>query len=204
MEIINVLDIIGTAFFAISGALSAMNKRLDLFGVFIIAGATAIGGGTIRDLLIGDQPVAWMTSLVYPITIFAGYLIALLFRKRLSYLRKTFFIFDTVGLAIFTIIGVEKGLQFGIEPFLCIMLGMMTGTFGGVIRDILINDVPLIFHKEIYALVSVIGGLLFIILYKMEVENTITYILTVLTIIIIRTIVVRYNISLPTIYHDKN
>ncbi len=204
MEIINVLDIIGTAFFAISGALSAMNKRLDLFGVFIIAGATAIGGGTIRDLLIGDQPVAWMTSLVYPITIFSGYLIALLFRKRLSYLRKTFFIFDTVGLAIFTIIGVEKGLQFGIEPFLCIMLGMMTGTFGGVIRDILINDVPLIFHKEIYALVSVIGGLLFIILYKMEVENTITYILTVLTIIIIRTIVVRYNISLPTIYHDKN
>lgn len=204
MEIINVLDIIGTGFFAISGALSAMNKRLDLFGVFIIAGATAIGGGTIRDLLIGDQPVAWMTSLIYPLTIFVGYVIALVFRKRLSYWRKTFFIFDTVGLAIFTIIGVEKGLSFGIEPLLCVMLGMMTGTFGGVTRDILINDVPLIFHKEIYALASVVGGLLFIILSNLEVEHTIIYILTVLIIITIRIIVVRYNISLPTIYHDKN
>ncbi len=204
MEIINILDIIGTGFFAISGALSAMNKRLDLFGVFIIAGATAIGGGTIRDLLIGDQPVAWMRSLVYPTTILTGYVLALLFRKKLSYLRKTFFIFDTVGLAIFTIVGVEKGLHFGIDPLLCIMLGMMTGTFGGVIRDILVNDVPLIFHKEIYALASVSGGLLFIILYKIGIADTTIYISTVLTVIIIRTIVVRYNISLPTIYHDKS
>lgn len=204
MEVVTILDIIGTGFFAISGALSAMNKRLDLFGVFIIAGVTAIGGGTIRDLLIGDQPVAWMRSLVYPTTISIGYLLAVLFKEKLGYLRKTFFIFDTVGLAIFTIVGVEKGLIFGIHPFLCVMLGMMTGTFGGVIRDILINDVPLIFHKEIYALVSVAGGLLFILLHKIGVTDTLVYILTVLTVIIIRTIVVRYNISLPSIYHDKN
>lgn len=180
-----------------------MNKRLDLFGVFIIAGATAIGGGTIRDLLIGDQPVAWIRSLVYPTTIFVGYILAILFREKLGYLRRTFFIFDTIGLAIFTIVGVEKGLNFGIDPFLCVMLGMMTGTFGGVTRDILINDVPLIFHKEIYALASVSGGLLFILLYKIGIEDNIIYISTVLTVIIIRTIVVRYNISLPTIYHDK-
>ncbi len=203
MEVVTILDIIGTGFFAISGALSAMNKRLDLFGVFIIAGATAIGGGTIRDLLIGDQPVAWIRSLVYPTTIFVGYILAILFREKLGYLRRTFFIFDTIGLAIFTIVGVEKGLNFGIDPFLCVMLGMMTGTFGGVTRDILINDVPLIFHKEIYALASVSGGLLFILLYKIGIENNIIYISTVLTVIIIRTIVVRYNISLPTIYHDK-
>ncbi|MFV0531058.1 MAG: trimeric intracellular cation channel family protein [Flavobacteriales bacterium] len=204
MEIINILDIIGTGFFAVSGALSAMNKRLDLFGVFIVSGATAIGGGTIRDLLIGDQPVAWIKSLVYPTMILIGYLLAVLFRKKLSYLRKTFFIFDTVGLAIFTIIGVKKGLYFGIDPILCIMLGMMTGTFGGVVRDILVNDVPLIFRREIYALASVSGGLLFIILYKMGVTDTIIYISTVLTVIAIRTVVVCYNISLPTIYHDKN
>ncbi len=204
MEIISILDIIGTGFFAISGALSAMNKRLDLFGVFIIAGATAIGGGTIRDLLIGDQPVAWIRSLVYPTTILTGYVLALLFRKKLGYLRKTFFIFDTVGLAIFTIVGVEKGLHFGIDPFLCIMLGMMTGTFGGVIRDILVNDVPLIFHKEIYALASVSGGLLFIILHEMGIADTIIHLGTVSMVIVIRTIVVYYNISLPTIYHDKN
>ncbi|APD07812.1 UPF0126 membrane protein [Flavobacteriaceae bacterium UJ101] len=203
MEVVTILDIIGTGFFAISGALSAMNKRLDLFGVFIIAGATAIGGGTIRDLLIGDQPVAWIRSLVYPTTIFVGYILAILFREKLGYLRRTFFIFDTIGLAIFTIVGVEKGLNFGIDPFLCVMLGMMTGTFGGVTRDILINDVPLIFHKEIYALASVSGGLLFILLYKIGIEDNIIYISTVLTVIIIRTIVVRYNISLPTIYHDK-
>lgn len=203
MEMVTILDIVGTGFFAISGALSAMNKRLDLFGVFIIAGATALGGGTVRDLLIGDQPVAWIKSWVYPMAIFVGYLLAIFFRKKWSYLRKTFFIFDTIGLAIFTIIGVEKGLNFGINPFLCVMLGMITGTFGGVVRDILINDVPLIFHKEIYALASVSGGLLFIFLYKMDLADTTVYLLTVLIIIMIRIVVVRYNISLPSIY-DKN
>ncbi len=204
MEILSLLDIIGTGFFAISGALSAMNKKLDLFGVFIIAGVTAVGGGTIRDLLIGDQPVVWMKSLVYPVTIFLGYLLAVIFRGRLGYLRKTFFIFDAIGLSIFTIMGVEKGLTFGINPFLCVMLGMMTGTFGGVIRDILINDVPLIFHKEIYALASLLGGFLFVILYKFNVNDNLIYALTFLTIIIIRMLVVRYNVSLPSIYYDKS
>ncbi len=204
MEILSLLDIIGTGFFAISGALSAMNKKLDLFGVFIIAGVTAVGGGTIRDLLIGDQPVVWMKSLIYPATIFLGYLLAVIFRKRLGYLRKTFFIFDAIGLAIFTIMGVEKGLTFGINPFLCVMLGMMTGTFGGVIRDILINDVPLIFHKEIYALASLLGGFLFVILYKFNVNDNLIYALTFFTVTIIRMLVVRYNVSLPSIYHDKS
>lgn len=199
----NELDLIGTGFFAISGALSAMNKRLDLFGVLVIAAATAVGGGTIRDLLIGDQPVAWMKSWTYPIMIFIGYLIALIFRKKMSYLRKTFFIFDTVGLATFTILGVQKGLYFGISPQLCVMLGMITGTFGGVIRDILTNELPLIFHKEIYALASIIGGAMFISLYKMKIPINVVYLLTVFTIIFIRTLVVWRKISLPNIYDDE-
>lgn len=194
----NILDLLGTIAFAISGALAAMNRKLDLFGIFIIAFVTAIGGGTVRDILIGREPVMWMGDTVYIYLIGVVTILAIIFRNKIYYLKTSLFLFDTIGLGIFTITGVETGIRNGLDPIVSITLGAMTGTFGGVIRDILCNEIPVIFRKEIYATASITGGFVFILLYNMGVNTDIIYIVTTLIIISIRLVVVKYKISLPT------
>lgn len=195
-----ILDLLGTIAFAISGALSAMNRRLDLFGIFIIAFVTAIGGGTLRDVLIGSTPVTWMENITYIYLIGAVTIFAIIFRSKLNHLKKSLFLFDTIGLGVFTITGVEMGVQNDLNPIISIALGAMTGTFGGVIRDILCNEIPVIFRKEIYATACIIGGLAFVILHQLAVDTDIIYIATSLTVILIRLVVVKYHISLPSFY----
>ena len=196
----NILDLLGTIAFAISGALSAMNRRLDLFGIFIIAFVTAIGGGTIRDILIGNTPVTWMENTIYIYLIGFVTILAIMFRKDLDHLKKSLFLFDTIGLGIFTITGVEIGIQNDLNPIISITLGTMTGTFGGVIRDILCNEIPVIFRKEIYATACIVGGMAFILLYEAGMQQDLIYILTSLTVILIRLMAVRFQISLPSFY----
>jgi uncharacterized membrane protein YeiH len=196
----NILDLLGTIAFAISGALSAMNRRLDLFGIFIIAFVTAIGGGTIRDILIGNTPVTWMENTIYIYLIGFVTILAIIFRKDLDHLKKSLFLFDTIGLGIFTITGVEIGIQNDLNPIISITLGTMTGTFGGVIRDILCNEIPVIFRKEIYATACIVGGMAFILLYEAGMQQDLIYILTSLTVILIRLMAVRFQISLPSFY----
>ncbi|HET8885818.1 MAG TPA: trimeric intracellular cation channel family protein [Salinimicrobium sp.] len=200
MSFFNFLDLLGAVAFAISGALSAMNRKLDLFGIFIVAFVTAIGGGTIRDALIGNTPVMWMENTIYIYLIGLVTILTIIFRNKIYYLRSSLFLFDTIGLGIFTITGVEIGLQNQLDPVICIALGATTGTFGGVIRDILCNEIPVIFRKEIYATASLAGGACFIALYFLGVEQNIIYIGTTLLIIIIRLVVVKYSISLPSFY----
>jgi uncharacterized membrane protein YeiH len=197
MSFFNALDILGTIAFAISGALSAINRKFDLFGLFIIAFVTAVGGGTLRDILIGNNPVSWMqnTTIIYIIGI--ATFLTIIFRTQLEYLKKSLFLFDTIGLGIFTISGVEIGLRAHLDPIICVSLGTMTGCFGGVIRDILCNEVPIIFRKEIYATATIFGGVLFIGLKQLNVDINLIYVLTSLLIIIIRIVVVKYKISLP-------
>lgn len=195
-----ILDLMGTIAFAISGALSAMNRRLDLFGIFIIAFVTAIGGGTLRDILIGSTPVTWMENITYIYLIGVVTIFAIFFRKKLNYLKKSLFLFDTIGLGVFTITGVEMGVQNNLNPIISIAIGAMTGTFGGVIRDILCNEIPVIFRKEVYATACIIGGLAFVLLHELGVDTDIIYVTTSLTVIIIRLIVVKYHISLPSFY----
>lgn len=200
MSLFNILDLLGTIAFAISGALAAMNRRLDLFGIFIIAFVTAIGGGTIRDALIGRTPVMWMENTIYMYIIGLATLFAIIFRNKINYLKTSLFLFDTIGLGVFTITGVETGIQNNLDPLICITLGAMTGTFGGVIRDILCNEIPVIFRKEIYATASIAGGACFIGLHNLNVPDDIIYISTTSLIIAIRLIVVKYSISLPYFY----
>lgn len=200
LSLFNVLDLLGTIAFAISGALAAMNRRLDLFGIFIIAFVTAIGGGTVRDMLIGNTPVTWMENVIYIYLIGLVTIFSIIFREKLNYLKKSLFLFDTIGLGIFTITGVEIGIQNDLNPIISITLGAMTGTFGGVIRDILCNEIPVIFRKEIYATACLVGGLAFIILHEMGVNQDIIYLATSLTVIAIRLVVVKYHISLPSFY----
>lgn len=193
------LDIIGTMAFAMSGALTAMNKKMDPFGVFIIAFVTAVGGGTLRDVMIGRTPVGWMNDLNSVYAIVTGFFLAWIFRKKFDRLRTSLFLFDTIGLGVFTLVGLQKGLDIHLHPVICIALGTMTACFGGVIRDILCNDIPVIFRKEVYATICIIGGMVFFGLRKLHLNNDILYLITSLVIIIIRLMAVKFNWSLKPI-----
>lgn len=199
MKIFYLLDIVGTCAFAVSGALTAMNKKLDPFGVFIIAFVTAVGGGTLRDILIGRTPVGWMRDLNYVYLILLGYILAIVFRKKLDRLRTSLFLFDTIGLGVFTLIGLERGLDTNLHPVICIALGTMTACFGGVTRDILCNEIPVVFRKEIYATICIIGGILFFILKKWNLQNDVLYLIVSSVMITIRLMAVKFRWYLPAI-----
>jgi uncharacterized membrane protein YeiH len=197
-----ILDVLGTMAFAVSGALTAMNKKMDPFGVLIIAFVTSVGGGTLRDVLIGRTPVGWMMNMNYVYAITLGFILAMVFRKKLDRFKTSMFFFDTIGLGVFTLIGLEKGLEKGLEPSICIALGTMTACFGGVIRDILCNEIPVIFRKEIYATICIVGGIFFFILKKLDIPQDVLYLTTSMVIIAIRLMAVTFKWSLPTI--EKN
>ncbi len=197
------IDILGTIAFAISGVLVAMEKKLDLFGVFIIAFVTAVGGGTLRDLLIGSTPVAWMQNSTYVFVILSTVVFAILFRNYLKYFRKSLFLFDTIGIGLYTMVGIEKGLGAGLIPIMCIALGTITASFGGVIRDILCNEIPVIFRREIYATACILGGVAYFLLRKLPIENTYAYLAAIIVVIGIRILAVVFKIALPSIYREK-
>ena len=197
----HLLDIIGTMAFAMSGALTAMSKKLDPFGVFIIAFVTAVGGGTLRDIMIGRTPVGWMLDLKYVYVIIIGFVLAILFRKKFDRLRTSLFLFDTIGLGVFTLIGLEKGINIGLHPLICIALGTMTACFGGVIRDILCTEIPVIFRREIYATICILGGIVFFLLRRLNLENDILYLTTSIVIISVRLMAVKFKWYLPTLEH---
>lgn len=197
------LDLIGTLVFAISGSMAAANKKLDLFGAAFIASVTALGGGTIRDLLLGESPVGWMQNVDYLLVISLGVGITFLFQKQVRKLRKTLFLFDTIGIAVFTILGLKKALIFEVEPIIAIIMGMFSATMGGVIRDMLINEIPLIFRKEIYALACIFGGIIFIWLQGLGLNFELNAIITIFTIIIVRILAIRYKIGLSGIDDQK-
>ena len=198
MTIFYALDLLGTVAFAISGTLIAIHKKFDPFGVFIVAFVTAVGGGTLRDALIGRTPVAWMLDLNYVYAIIGATIFAIIIRKKIDYLSTSLFLFDSIGLGIFTIIGTEIGVQQNLHPIVSVALGVISATFGGVIRDLLCNEIPIIFHKEIYASACIIGAITFLVLTEFNVPVNINYIITSLIVISIRLIAVKFKLSLPT------
>ncbi|SIR02387.1 trimeric intracellular cation channel family protein [Maribacter ulvicola] len=197
------IDILGTIAFAISGVLVAMDKKLDAFGVFIIAFVTAVGGGTLRDLLIGIGPVGWLNAPLHLLIIVITVLLTIIFVKQLKYVRRSLFLFDSIGIGLYTMVGIEKGLAADLPPVMCIALGTITACFGGVLRDILCNEIPVIFRKEIYATVCILGGLVYFLLIQFPIQNTIAYSMAIVTIIIMRVLAVRFKISLPNIYRKE-
>lgn len=191
------IDILGTFSFAVSGAFFAREKRLDPFGVLIISFVTAIGGGTLRDILIGNTPVGWLRDQATIIVILSAAIVTMLFDNLLKKFNTTLFLFDALGLGLFTIIGIEKGIQLHFSPGICIALGTITASFGGVLRDVLLNQVPLIFRKEIYALACIIGGMIYFLLLHWQLASDIAQICSILIIFAIRIIAVQYKLTLP-------
>jgi uncharacterized membrane protein YeiH len=198
------LDILGTIAFAISGVLIAIDKKMDLFGILIIAFVTAVGGGTLRDLLIGNTPVSWMKDITFTYVILASAIFAMLFRGKISYLRTSLFLFDTIGIGLYTLVGIEKGLSAELHPIICIALGTMTASFGGVIRDILCNEIPVIFRKEIYATACILGGLIYFLLREFPIKDDYVFIMAGIVVITVRLIAVKFKIALPTIYAKES
>lgn len=196
---LNIIDILGTFAFAVSGAFSAMEKKLDPFGTLIISFVTAIGGGTIRDILVGNFPVNWLHNDSSILIIFSAALATMLFGSYLKQLNTALFLFDALGLGLFTIIGLEIGLKLGFSAGICVALGTISACFGGVLRDVLLNKVPLIFRKEIYALACIIGGTIYYFLQRTNINADLSRTICILLIFAIRVIAFRFKLSLPRI-----
>lgn len=196
---IYLIDIIGTFVFAISGALAASEKRFDIFGAGILALVTAVGGGTLRDVLIGSTPVGWMQDLNYLAVIVAAVMLSFFFKRHILKLRRTMFLFDTIGIGLFTILGLQKTLGVGLSPVIAILMGAVSAVFGGVLRDVLSNEVPLIFRKEIYATACLAGGVVFVLLQWIWHAPVVNMLLAIGLIITIRTLAVYKHWSLPVI-----
>ena len=193
------LDLIGTFVFAISGALAAGENKMDVFGAFVIAFVTAVGGGTIRDLLIGSLPVGWMLDLNYLVVIVLGLGVAVWFRASVLRFNKTMFLFDAIGIGLFTILGVQKTLSIGLSPVVAVMMGAVSAVFGGVLRDVLSNRVPLIFRKEIYATACLFGGIVYIVLEYTGLPPVLRMFISMIAIIVLRILAVKKHWSLPTL-----
>jgi uncharacterized membrane protein YeiH len=196
MSFIHIIDYLGTFAFAISGIRLASAKRFDWFGAYVVGFVTAIGGGTTRDLLLDVTPF-WMLQPSYLIVTGLALIFVILLGKMVIRLKNTFFIFDAIGLGLFVVVGIEKSIEAGFPFGLLLLWVMITGSVGGIIRDILINEVPLIFRKDIYALACVVGGLVFYALYSMGVPAMITQIASAFSVILTRVIAVRFHIGLP-------
>jgi uncharacterized membrane protein YeiH len=197
MDLQYILESLGTFVFAISGVLAVQGKSEDWFGAGFTGFITAIGGGTLRDILLDSYPLAWIADIYIIYSVFAGILCAVFFGKYLQKLRKTLKIFDTLGIAIFTVAGVEKALSLGVRWEVAAMMGMFSAVFGGVIRDTLVNETPVLFKKEIYASACLAGGLFYVILYYLDVPRDYNFVLSASFIITLRILAVKLHLNFP-------
>lgn len=197
------LDLIGTFVFAISGIRLASAKQMDWFGAYIIGLVTAIGGGTTRDLLLDVTPF-WMLDGKYFLTTAVALLVTLLLKERVFKWGQTLFLFDTIGLGLFTVVGISKSIDAGLPFWVCIVMGTITGSLGGVVRDVLINEVPLLFRRDIYALACVAGGLVYFLCAYLNLAEGFIEILAASSVIAIRLLAVKFHLHLPKLRPIKN
>lgn len=191
------LELVGTFVFAISGALAIREREHDMFGAGFTGFITAIGGGTLRDILLDSYPLVWIGDVKFLYAILAGVLAAFIFPNFLSRLRKTFFLFDTLGIGFFTVLGVEKALSLGVRPEIAAIMGMFSAVMGGVIRDTLTNEIPILFRKEVYASACLAGAVLYVILDYFEVDRNYNMLISMSLVISIRFLAMKYKLSLP-------
>lgn len=198
------LELTGTFFFAISGALAIQDHHDDLFGAGFTGFITAIGGGTLRDIMLGSYPLVWIGDIYFLYAIFAGVIVAYIFYRFLIQLRRTFLFFDAIGISFFTILGVEKSLSLGVRPEIAAIMGMFSAVMGGVMRDTLTNEIPVIFRKEIYATACLAGAILYLILYRFNVERDINLTVSIVLIFTIRLLAVKFRLALPSFRRINN
>ncbi|MCC8144502.1 MAG: trimeric intracellular cation channel family protein [Tannerellaceae bacterium] len=202
IDFITLCDYTGTFAFAISGIRLASAKQFDWFGAYVVGLITAVGGGTVRDILLNTTPF-WMEQTSYFTVTGLALVFVIVFRKYVIKLNNTFFIFDAIGLGLFVAVGIAKTLSFGFPMWVAIVMGTITGSFGGMIRDIIINEEPLIFRKDIYALACVAGGIVYYICITLGISDALVQLFTALGVIITRIIAVKYHISVPVLKGEE-
>ena len=196
MDWIYILNITGVLVFAISGVLTALDNDFDVVGASVIGFITALGGGTLRDMMIGETPVGWMQDTNYLWAILVAMIVAYVFRDNIQKFRRSWFVFDTIGIGLFTILGLQKTLDVGLSPAIAVLMGMVSATFGGVLRDVLSNVVPLIFRREIYATACLAGGVFFLILSQLSDYIHLNMVISMSTVFVIRYFAVKYKWTL--------
>lgn len=196
IQLVDIIEVLGTIAFAISGIRLASAKKFDWFGALVIGFVTAVGGGTLRDLLL-DIPPFWMQASRYLWCTAIAFIVVVCFRHYLVHLNNTIFWFDCIGLGLFVVVGYEKTMMLDYPFWVCIFMGMVTGIVGGIIRDILINEVPIIFTQELYAIACILGGILFSILQYLNVDLSVTEISTAIFIVVIRVLATKFHWKLP-------
>ncbi len=199
--LILLLSYLATFFFAISGFITAVKKKLDLFGSFVIAFVTGLGGGTLRDILLNTD-VAWVSDPINLYIVIASVVLAYLFKNSFNKLRKTIFLFDTLGISLFTLHGLQLAQQHNFDGFYPIIFGVITATFGGVLRDILCNEIPFILRKEIYASACIFGAISYLGFEWLGFNLVLKTFLSCSIIIAIRIAAVVYNWSIPIFKED--
>lgn len=203
IDFITLCDYSGTFAFAISGIRLASAKQFDWFGAYVIGLVTAVGGGTLRDLLLNATPF-WMEQASYLTVSGVALLFVIIFKKFVIRLNNTFFIFDAIGLGLFAVVGIVKTLEFGFPMWVAIVMGTITGSFGGMLRDTLINEVPLIFRKDIYALACVFGGFIYYLCTFIGMSSSIIQFITAVSVFVIRVIAVKYHVSVPVLKGEES
>ncbi|MBL4835118.1 MAG: trimeric intracellular cation channel family protein [Pseudomonas sp.] len=191
-------DLFGVAVFAITGALMAGRKSMDLFGVLVIAIVTSLGGGTLRDTILDNHPVVWIRDEIYILVAVLAALGTIAWVRLTQPIHETgLLVADAFGLAIFTVIGTQVALAQSVPVSAAVIMGVMTGVAGGVIRDIICNEIPLIFHREIYATACIVGSLVYIGLYRLDTPADLDVAIAVSTVLAIRLAAIRWHLELP-------
>lgn len=203
MDLQYIFEIAGTYFFAISGVVAAEGKEQNWFGAAFTGFITAIGGGSLRDIILGSYPLFWVHDVTFVYAIVAGAFTTFLFYQFIAKLKLTILFFDMAGIAFFTIIGVEKAQRIGVEPEIAAIMGMFTAVMGGVIRDTLTNEIPIIFRKEIYATACLLGAMLYLILNYFEVSRNANMLISSAFIVIVRFLAIRFELGLPKVGNSQ-
>ncbi len=198
-----ILQIIGTIAFAISGALVAGKKNMDIFGVVILGIMVAVGGGSIRDILLGITPVFWVQNSWYILLAATSALLSIPLSKHIINNNKAYLLSDAIGLAVFSILGTQKALEHESGYLVAITMGLITGVFGGVLRDVLANRAPSVLYSEIYAMASIVGSILFIAMLELHVELVHAIWLSIVFITLLRIFAIIFKWSLPVFRLDK-
>ena len=188
---------------AMSGALAAGRRNMDLFGVAVIAFLTALGGGTVRDILLGNFPVTWTQHPSYIYMTLTGGLVTIAIARFMRHLRQLFLVLDAIGLVAFTIIGCNVALELGYEPIVMVMSGITTGIFGGIIRDIMCGRVPQVLRREIYACVSLVVDVLYLFLLRQGVDEGVTQLAAFSVGLLLRMVAIRWRVSLPVFRYSQ-
>jgi uncharacterized membrane protein YeiH len=202
-ELIFYLDIFGTISFAVAASLMAYRKNLDPFGILVISVITSVGGGTLRDILLRNYPIFWIDNIIYLIVIIVSSILTQIFIRYMTRISNLLLIFDAIGIGVFTVIGIKISLNFQLHPLISITMGTITAVFGGLIRDVLYNEIPVILHKELYATLCISGGAVFFILKYFMIPVEINYAVSMLFIILTRIVAIKYNLSLKSLTFSK-